>query len=215
MMADVSYPIAALHVGKPADMAFQNQTIRTGINKNPIHEALYLGNENFVGDGQADRKNHGGPDKAVCVYCEPNYTYWKNEHRLAFEYGAFGENVTLGQAEESAIRVGDIYQLGEAVVQVSQPRKPCYKVGAKHKLKHLPKLMEDTGFTGFYLRVIEEGWVEPNVNMQLLESADQLSIADINDIYFHQRDDQASLRRIMDIPELATAWRKMVKTKIY
>ena len=121
-----------------------------------------LGRTDLDGNAQADLKNHGGPDKAVCCYSAEHYPDWRNTLGLSedeFGYGAFGENFTLSGFTEDAVCLGDIYTVGTAKVQVSQPRMPCWKVGRRWERPDLPGEMTATGRTGFYLRVLEEGEV--------------------------------------------------------
>ena len=112
---------------------------------------------NFDGDRQADRVNHGGLEKAVCVYPFDHYPYWSRQLGGDLRPGAFSENLTVSGAIETEVCVGDVFRIGEASVQVSQPRMPCAKLAGKNGAKMLPKLMVNVGYTGFYMRVLSEG----------------------------------------------------------
>ena len=134
---------------------------RTGIFKLPVSGPLWLGRTNLQGDGQADLVHHGGIDKAVCVYSADHWPYWQailppNQLRG----GAFGENFTVEQLTEADVCIGDVFEIGTALVQVSQPRQPCWKLARRWHIKDLAVQAERTGFTGWYFRVLQEGRVE-------------------------------------------------------
>ena len=113
----------------------------------------------FEGDGQADLKVHGGPDRAVCVYSHDHYPFWEKWAGEKLELGAFSENLTIDGISETAISIGDTFSCGEVLVQVSQPRLPCSKLASKRGRTDLPEAIRATLFTGFYLRVLREGVV--------------------------------------------------------
>jgi MOSC domain-containing protein YiiM len=122
-----------LNVGQPADLALPRGTIKSAIVKTPVTATLELTERGLQGDRQADLTVHGGPDKAVCVYPVEHYPYWQNRLRIPLEPGAFGENFTTSGLVESEVCIGDIYSVANAVVQVTQPRQPCFRLGARHE----------------------------------------------------------------------------------
>lgn len=130
---------------------------------------VWLGKTNLVGDGQADLKLHGGPDKAVLAYVAEHYSFWRKELRLDLQYGAFGENFTISGLTENEVCIGDVYAVGEAVVQVSQPRQPCSKLARRWKMDDLVQRVHTSGRTGWYFRVLKEGYVEGELPITLLE----------------------------------------------
>lgn len=154
--------ILSMNVGKPKQVPYQNKEISTGIFKNPIHQSLYLSFLNFDGDGQADLVHHGGKEKAVCVYPYEHYPFWEAALQRKLAYGAFGENLTIRGLVETDVCIGDTFQLGEAIVQVSQPRQPCYKLSVRYGVPEMLLKVQETGFTGFYFRVLKEGLVSPS-----------------------------------------------------
>ena len=116
-------------MGGPGSASPGEKAWESGIFKDPVTSPLWLSYGGLRGDGQADRKHHGGPDKAVCAYCAQHYEYWQRQAQLgAMGFGGFGENLTLGGADETQLCIGDRFELGEAVVEVSQPRQPCWKL---------------------------------------------------------------------------------------
>lgn len=135
-----------------------------------MDDKLWAGREGIEGDGQADRKNHGGADKAILAYSAGHYHLWRKElnlHQLA--YGAFGENFTIEGQDEDSVCIGDIYLIGEIRVQVSQPRQPCWKLAKFLNVSDLVARVQDTGRTGWYLRVLTEGFIESDLPVTLAE----------------------------------------------
>lgn len=183
----------------------------SGIFKSPISERLRLERLHLPGDAQADLKHHGGKDKAVCCYPAEHYADW----RLAlgftdeqFSFGAFGENFTLRGMTEDTVCIGDIYSLGTARVQISQPRMPCYKLGRRWELPHLPHAVKDSGRTGYYLRVLEAGEVGPGDLLTLQERPlPDWTIARVNDAMYVRKDDAELAYTLGRLPLLAEAWR--------
>lgn len=200
--------LVSLQVGKPRTFTYRGQEIETGIFKTGVAAPLFLSKLNFEGDGQADLEVHGGPDKAVNVYCAERYPYWEEKLGRKLEGGAFGENVTLQGMTEDIVCIGDIYRLGEAVVQVSQPRQPCHKLAKKHDVPDLPLQVQTTGYTGYYFRVLEEGIVAPGTGVKLLERhPDGVTVAYANGIKYQDRTNREGLERLIGLETLSASWR--------
>lgn len=142
----------------------------SGIFKEPVEGPVWLGKTNLAGDGQANRKVHGGPDKAALAYVAEHYPFWREELNLDLQYGAFGENFTVSGLTENEVCIGDIYAVGdEAVVQISQPHQSCSKLSRKFKVDDLVGRVHISGRTGWYFRVLKEGYVERGSAITLLE----------------------------------------------
>lgn len=203
------FEIVSVNVGRPINIGSPEKELWTGICKNSLEEPIFLSFINLEGDEQADLVHHGGRDKAVCVYSYNHYSYWETEigHNLAF--GAFGENVTVKGLVEQEVFIGDIYQWGEAIVQVSQPRQPCHKLAKRYDLEDLPLRVQQTGFTGFYFRVIQEGAVAKEAGLKLLEHhPERISVSFANQIMHHEKQNAHGIKRILGIQELSESWRK-------
>lgn len=137
--------------------------VASGIDKHPVAARILLGREGLTGDVQGDRKHHGGPDKALHHYAFEHYAYWIEtigERQVLRRPGAFGENLSTHGMTEDNTAIGDIFRLGQAVIQVSQGRQPCWKLNARFDVPDMATQVQKTGFTGWYYRVIEEGFVE-------------------------------------------------------
>lgn len=201
--------IVSINIGKPIRVDFKGKEIETGIYKFQTKGPIYLGKLNFDGDGQADLVHHGGPDKAVCVYSFEHYPYWEKELDRKLMIGAFGENLTVKGMLETQINIGDIFQIGEAIVQVSQPRQPCFKLAKRYDLHDLPLRFQNTGYTGFYLRVLNEGWVSAESSIELLEkNPSTVTIAFANFIMHHDQKNMKAIEEILNQKELSSNWRK-------
>jgi MOSC domain-containing protein YiiM len=158
--------LVALNVGKPRWIGApgaedgDDEPWESGIFKAPVTGPVRLGRLGLDGDGQADRVNHGGPDKAVNVYSADHHAAWRAElGRSEIGPGAFGENFTIRGATEAEVCLGDVFRVGEALVQITQPRQPCWKLARRWRLPDFAARVEASGRTGWYLRVLAEGVV--------------------------------------------------------
>lgn len=185
--------------------------------KAPVAGRLRLGRTDLAGNGQADLKNHGGPDKAVCCYAAEHYPEWRSwlsKSDEEFGCGAFGENFTLAGLTEETVCVGDIYNVGAAVVQVSQPRMPCWKVGRRWERPEMPLEMTASGRTGFYLRVLAEGEVGAGDALSLAERpSPEWTVARVNEALYIRKDDAALAGQLAHLPTLAEAWRRQFRRR--
>ena len=142
----------------------------TGYGKVTVYGPVRVGRENLEGDGQADRRWHGGPDMAVLAYPEEHYGRWREELDWGgLPYGGFGENLTVGGTTEGAACLGDVWRAGTALLQISEPRKPCRNISRYWERPGLLRLVGRSGRHGFYLRVLEEGAVEAGQEVRLVE----------------------------------------------
>jgi MOSC domain-containing protein YiiM len=142
----------------------------SAIVKTAVEGLVWLGRTHLQGDGQADKKYHGGLERAVLAYSADHYQHWRRElPALEMSPGAFGENFTISGSCEQNVCIGDTYRVGEVLVQVSQPRGPCWKLGRRWNLPDLVKRVETNGRTGWYLRVLQEGRVEAGLPLELIE----------------------------------------------
>lgn len=207
-----SYRVLAISVGKPRVVNYQKTTVQTAIYKRNVSDPLYLSETNLAGDVQADQKNHGGPDKALCAYCFKRYPHWEQSFARKLEWGVFGENLTIADLTEEEAYIGDTYQCGTAVIQVSQPRKPCFKLGVKLNVPTLAAQFQETGYTGFYFRVLKAGWVSADSDLRFISRPERtLSVAEINRIRYGQSSDLGALDAVLSIEALAVSWKNAFK----
>ena len=208
--------IVSLQVGQPQEHVSQ---IRDGqeavwasaIFKRPVSGRTHSGALGLDGDAQADLKHHGGKDKAICCYASEHYPGWCEALGLdadVFVHGAFGENFSLRGMTEATVCIGDIYTVGSARVQISQPRMPCFKLGRRWERPQLPQDAMNNGKTGFYLRVLETGEVGPGDELILLERPlPDWTVARVNDAMYVRKEDEALADMLGRLPLLAEAWR--------
>ncbi len=206
--------VLSINVGVPIALQYRSKEVISGIYKDPIEHSAYLSYLNFEGDLQADLEHHGGTDKAVCVYPSEHYMHWEQVLQRPLTPGAFGENVTTSGLLESQLYIGDIFRLGDAVVQISQPRQPCYKLSVKYELPELPLLVQTTGYTGYYFRVLEEGLVSRSASLVLLERPqDKVTLAYANTIMHMDKQNIEGIDHILEIPWLSDSWRKTLTAR--
>lgn len=179
----------------------------TGFLKAVVEGPVNVGRTNLVGDGQADLKNHGGPDKAICVYPRDHSEYWQADLGLQLPHGAFGENFTTLGLTESEVCIGDIFTCGTAMVQVSQPRQPCWKLARRWQIKDLAARVEKTGRTGWYFRVLSEGTVQAPADVALIQRPyPQWTIAAANTVMRSRSTDAQAARALASCPALSASW---------
>ncbi|WP_017729215.1 MOSC domain-containing protein [Halalkalibacterium ligniniphilum] len=203
------YPIQSLHIGQPKTLEYKGKEVTTSIFKKKVAGPVHFFETGVEGDKQADLVNHGGLDKAVCVYPFDHYPFWKKYLGKEIGEAAFGENVTVVGLIESEVRIGDIFQVGEAVVQVSQPRHPCYKLNLKHKETIMPLLVKETGRSGYYLRVLRPGDVSAEDIFMLLERKEKNpTVQEVHAMRFGKNVSQQVMKKMSETQELANGWKE-------
>jgi len=204
--------VASLNIGQISTLDHAGKVVQSAFAKQPVVDQVHLGFEGFVGDHQADRKNHGGPDKAVCVFAHEHYAHFSTKLGRPLSPAAFGENLTTVGLLESSVCVGDIYQLGDAKVQVSQPRQPCFKMGARHGEPLFHEWVRDSGLTGFYFRVLTEGVVQTGDEIKPV-SRGTITIAHANELMYGELDARG-IEELLAEPALSLAWQRTLRTKL-
>lgn len=207
--------IVSLNVGTPVEAMHGSKPIQTGIFKTSSSSKHFLSKTGLTGDGQADLVNHGGPDKAVCVYFERHFPYWEEWLGNKLSYGAFGENWTVSGWSEHDLCIGDVVQAGEVTVQVSQPRQPCFKLGIKHRRPELTAQVQKTGLTGFYFRVLQEGEVGAGEDLTVLERHPAgITLAEANRVMYQGKEDLEGMTALLAVEELSHSWKQTLTGRI-
>jgi len=207
--------LLSLNVGLPKQVQFRQKDVSTGIFKTATDEALYLSYLNFEGDGQGDLVHHGGREKAVCVYPFEHYPFWEKELKRPLEYGALGENLTTMGLLETEVCIGDVFELGKAIVQISQPRQPCYKLTIRYGVPEMLLKVQETGFTGFYFRVLAEGLVSRNDKLALLHRHPQkVTVSYANRIMHHEKENIEGMERMLEVEELSVNWKQTFQKRL-
>ena len=204
--------VESLNIGLAKKEVFYGKEITTGICKRPVSIPLRLRKLGFNGDGVADTRNHGGVDKAVCVYSLDHYPYWEEVLRIELPPAAFGENLSVSDLKEDDVCIGDVFQLGTATVQITQPRQPCKTLAARYGRNDLAKLVVNSGYSGFYFRVLQEGEVSVGASLVLVERASNLiSVSFANNIFHHDRKNREGIESVLAVPALSESWQRSLQ----
>lgn len=196
--------VVSVNIGEKTPIQWKGKTEFTGIFKKPVKGSIHLGFSDVNGDIVHDRKYHGGEFKACYLFSADHYQHWKNAYpELDFEWGMFGENVTVKNFQEKQCMVGDIYRLGGATVQAVQPREPCYKLGIRFGTQKVLKDFIEYGSCGVYLKVWEEGAVQAGDELELVERQhNSMSFSELWNLMYHTKD-KDELEFALSLPFLA------------
>lgn len=208
--------LVSVNVGLPRLLSWQGQSFKTGIFKSPVSGRVMLRQTNLDGDRQADLTVHGGPDKAAYAYPSEHYEYWRKKlPGRDLPWGSFGENFTTEGLHETEVSVGGRYRVGSAVVMVKTPRLPCFKLAAKF---HPDEIFEDflnSGYSGFYLSVLEEGEVGAGDEFYFLGGeTPTITILEAYRLYLRNSADPELLERATRVQALPESWRERYQAKL-
>jgi MOSC domain-containing protein YiiM/ferredoxin-NADP reductase len=201
--------LVSVNVGLPRDIEWKGRIVHTGIWKNPVRGRCLVRRLNLDGDGQGDLGGHGGEQRAVFVYQLESYRYWQERlKRTDFVHGQFGENFTVEGLPDDAVCIGDRFQIGSALFEITQPRVTCYRVGIRMNEPRMPALLTSTGRPGFYVRVIREGDVGAGDEIvKVGEATERMTVAEINDLLYSPPHPRDRLERALQIDALSPGWR--------
>ncbi len=185
---------------------------KTSFVREPSPARRWLFTTHLDGNAQADTKNHGTPNQALLLYAAAHYPLWREElARPEMGPGGFGENVTVAGLVEETVCIGDIYAIGQARIQVTGPRYPCVKIGKRWGIPALTALVAETGRTGWYCRVLQEGWIEPGLPLPLVDRPfPDVTVALVNDFGHARNRDVAAARALAARPLLPDWWQRLV-----
>ena len=220
--------VTSVQVGIPEPLETSRGVVPSSICRRVLSGRVPVTRLGLAGNEQADLVNHGGADKAVCVYFSHHYFHWESRLGFALTQGAFGENLTMSGFDETTVCIGDVMTVGTVRVEVSQPRQPCYKLASRHGEKHLATWMIEHGSTGFYFRVLSAGEVWAGAGV-VLEARihPELTIAFANRVMHHSKailaspDDQDAARssqteaQSLLVPELSESWHASIRRKFF
>lgn len=208
--------LLSINVARPRIVIAKGQRISTGIFKQPVEGPVMLRRLNLDGDRQADLSVHGGASKAVYAYPSEHFPSWRAQlPEMEITYGTFGENFTTEGLSEETTNIGDRFQIGGAVVMVTQPRVPCFKLAAKFGRDDILKRFLQSGRSGFYFAVVEEGMVEAGEAIERIHrDQNKVTVADINRLYLNGGDDIALLRRALQVEALPDGYRDYLRQEL-
>ncbi|MCJ7466692.1 MAG: MOSC domain-containing protein [Maribacter sp.] len=192
--------IIATNIGNPTTFQWNGKEEKTGIFKYPVDRPLFLGKFDVSNDTICNRINHGGIDKACYLFSKEEYPYWKVRYpELQWNWGMFGENLTVAGLDDAQMRIGDIYKIGTALVQVSQPREPCYKLGIRFGNQEIIQQYIERGHPGTYVRILEEGLVATGDEFKLVsQSKNTLTTKQFFDFLNASKKDPTILGLVME-----------------
>lgn len=198
--------IISTNLGEPTTFKWNGAEERTGIFKYPVSEPLFLGKSDVNKDTVIDRKHHAGVNKACYLFSADDYPFWKREYPdMEWDWGMFGENLTVEGLDETSLRIGDILQIGSATIQVSQPREPCYKLGVRFDNQDIIKKFIEHGRPGTYVRILEEGEVKKGDGVYMVErSKNTLTVNQFFHLLYAKKKNPEILNLFMDnaaVPE--------------
>jgi ferredoxin-NADP reductase/MOSC domain-containing protein YiiM len=209
-MSDAVGTLLSVNVGTPKDVSWRGKTVFTGVFKDAVSGPRRVRRLNVDGDGQGDLAGHGGESRAVFVYQIDSYRYWERElERSDFVYGQFGENFTVEGLSDDEIYIGDRYQIGSAVFEVTQPRVTCYRVGIRMNDPRIPAMLVSHRRPGFYFRVLEEGDVQAGDEIiKVASGPEQMTVAEVDGLLYLPGHPRQQLLRALRIPALSPGWQE-------
>jgi len=205
--------IESIQIGRPRRYDGEDDSAKSwtsAIRKQSVDGPVHVGVTNIDGDEQADLKHHGGLDKAVLAYSVKHYDDWKREiPDVAFGMGGFGENLTISDCDEATCCIGDIVRIGDCQLQISQPRQPCWKLARFWKLPKLAVLVQQTGRTGWYYRVLQEGTIETELSIELIERPfPDFTVAGASSVMYAKPRSTEDDLRLAECAALSDSWRE-------
>jgi MOSC domain-containing protein YiiM len=202
--------LLSVNVGQPREVQWRGETIQTSIWKSPVAGRVRVTKQNVAGDRQADPSVHGAPDMTVYAYPSEHYAFWRDQlPGMDLPWGVFGENLSVQGLLEDGVRIGDRLRIGSTELVVTQPRLPCFKLGIRFGRKDIVKRFQQSGRTGFYLSVLQEGEVSAGDTIQHLKTSDEsLTVSDIVSLVDDKEPDPALLRRAAELSALPASWRE-------
>jgi ferredoxin-NADP reductase/MOSC domain-containing protein YiiM len=205
----VSMKLLSVNVSLPKTVDYEGTPVTTGIFKEPVTGRVMVRRVNLDGDGQADLNVHGGPDKVVYVYDIDSYHYWQHELGLdTLAYGHFGENLTVEGMPDDRVHIGDVFRIGAALLEVTQPRVPCFKLELNMGMPGFSRQFLASGRLGFYFRVLEEGEVGTGDVIERVKTGpEQVSVRQLARLLYFDYDNLDQIRKVLRIPALASGWR--------
>ncbi|GIO25621.1 MOSC domain-containing protein [Ornithinibacillus bavariensis] len=203
-------------VGDPDAKEPMDKQWESGMFKKSTNEKVWLGKTGLVGDEVADKKNHGGPEKAIFAYNVGHYEYWQQELiNKDIGIGAFGENLALLFLDEDTVCIGDTYQLGTAIIQVSQPRRPCWKPARRFRTMDFALRIQESGKTGWYFRVLREGSVQEGMELNLIDRPyPNWTITVCNRVMYDKKAELKLIKELANCELLAESWKNTLSKRL-
>ncbi len=208
--------VQSINVALPTQVILSNgKPMRSAIIKKPVVGMIYMDEKGLLGDGFADKVHHGGSDKAICVYSIDHFPFWEKELGRKLSPGAFGENLSISNLDETSAHIGDIFRIGDAEVQVTQPRQPCHKLNKIFRYQAMACKVQTTGYSGFYMRVLKPGWVEPGMMFELIYAdPGKFSIESAHYLLHNGKNEHETIKHILGVEALSDNWRSKFRKRL-
>ncbi|MBT3510451.1 MAG: MOSC domain-containing protein [Nitrospina sp.] len=209
--------IISINIASPSLVSLDGgpKKYKSGIFKTPVSGPIFLDHLGLKGDGVGDTKIHGGEDLALCVYCVEHLSYWNEKLNRKLESGSLGENLSVEGMLETDVNIGDIFEVGSAQVQISQPRQPCHKLNKVFNDQSMACSIKKTGFSGYYLRVLKAGLVESGSTLKLIhKDANGFSIENANALLRKGGMNVQNMEDLISLPALSNSWRIMIQKRL-
>ena len=201
--------VLSVNVGVPRDFVYGGRPARSAIWKSPVAGRIAARGVNLDGDDQADRRAHGGPDKAIYAYAIEDVRFWERELGRALTHGVFGENLTTEGVAVNDALVGERWAIGTAVLEVSEPRVPCWRLGVRMGDPTFPRRFTEALRPGAYLRIVVEGELGAGDEIRVVERPDHdVTIRDVFRIY---TGDRGEVGRLVSVPRMSESWRRWAR----
>lgn len=196
--------VLSVNISKPQTITVKGEEEQTGYFKLPV-ETIFLGKTDVKNDSVVDREHHGGEDKACYLFGYNHYPFWKNKYNnVSLDFGSFGENITLENLDESTLKIGDTFQIGEATIQITQPRQPCYKMGLKFNNQKIVNQFRLAHTPGIYVRVLKEGNVKVNDELLLINSTDDApTVLAVYRLFYNKNPNKTELTQLINNAHVA------------
>jgi MOSC domain-containing protein YiiM len=210
--------LKSINVSLPKEIVFNNEKIQTGIFKKSVSDSVAITQFNVTGDQQVDLKNHGGEHKAVYGFSANHYEYWQSAlNNPNLSYGQFGENLSISDLDEATLCIGDQLQIADCILEITQPRVPCFKLGIAMNLRTMPKLFIEHAATGIYFRIIQPGTITAGQNVErIYQHPEQLTVQQLFKAYFDKDfvDPVSVMQQAATIPQLSNEWQQKVQSRL-
>ena len=206
--------VISTNIATPTKIIWKGKEEYTGIFKKSVTH-IFLGYEGVKNDAVIDKKYHGGNNKACYLYSLDHYAFWKDKYpNILWSNGMFGENITIKGLKETGIYIGNIYKIGEAIIQISEPRLPCYKLGLRFNSQKIIKEFTNTTYCGSYTKVLQEGIVSPEDELVLQEKKSGILLSEVYSLFSSQKNNTTLLQKALDDPFLNENFKNNLKRKL-
>jgi len=210
--------LKSINISLPKEVEHNGERIQTGIFKKPVTGSVQITDSHVSGDQQVDLKNHGGEHKAVYGFSVNHYDYWRTAlDQPDLSFGQFGENLSITDLDEASLCIGDQLQISDCILEITQPRVPCFKLGIAMDLRTMPKLFIEHAGTGIYFRIIQPGTISVDQNVELIhQHPEQLTVQTLFKAYFDKNveNSQQVMQQAETIPQLSSEWRAKVLSRL-